>query len=165
MGPTRVRLWDAERHDSYIRQRDQAIERRADERLGTSVAAEIDSILAAIAGDEARDVLEYLLLAEASACIGKCSDSLLARLVEHGLLASPPGVRPVLTEDLVTTFQVPPAAWTALQRRRDELLPPAAERALRIRHAEQRFRDRITPVAISRTDDPTPDAAGKLHDP
>jgi hypothetical protein len=165
MGPKRVRLWDAEQHESYVRQRDQALERRADERLGTRVAAEIDSILAALAGDDARDVLDYLLLAGASACIGKCNDGLLARLVEHGLLTLPPGVRPVLTDDLVTTFQVPPAAWAALQRRRDDLLPPPAERALRMQEAGQRFRDRIAPIAISEAPDPNPQAAQEHQDP
>jgi hypothetical protein len=100
--------------------------------------------------------LEYLLLAAAPACIGRCNEPLLTGLMARGLLIWPPGIRPVLTDDLVTSFVVPPAVWTALNARLDILLPQP-DRALALERAEQRFRDRMTPVAVA--PDQSPESA------
>lgn len=151
-------LWDAQRRDDYVRQRDDAIERETDRRTGTSVAREIDASWAMLAPDE-RQVLEYLVLCDAHSCVGHCSDPLLSRLVERGMLTTPPGVRPVLTDDLVTVFVVVPALWAALDARRGELFPPSRDRARLIEEAALQFSGRVTPIASVEAPDPDPSVA------
>ena len=153
MNSTRVRLWDAERHSSYVRDRDGALEKRVDVREGTSVARDIDAIWPTLASDE-RAALEYLLLTGAKSCVARCSEDLLSRLVSKGLLIWPPGVRPVLTDDLITTFLIPPMLLTALDARRDLLLPPNGEREQAIYDAAKRFGDQFTPLITAETPDP-----------
>ena len=153
MSSKRVRLWDAQRHSSYVKDRDEALEKRADIREGNSVARDIDVIWKALATDE-RAALGYLLMTGARACIGRCNDDLLARLVSKGLLVWPPGVRPVLTDDLVTTFLIPPALWVALDERRDLLLPPGALHEQAIRDAARQFADQFTPLVTAESPDP-----------
>ena len=138
-------LWDAQRHDEYIRQRDDALDRQSDRREGTSVARDIDVIWPLLAADE-RQLLEYLLLSGARSCIGNCGDPLLSRLVERGMLSLPPGVRPVLTDDLATLFQMAPALWDALAARRADLLPPERNPAGLLDEAARRFCGRVTLV-------------------
>lgn len=148
-------LWDAQRHDEYVRQRDEAIERRTDQREGRSVARDIDATWAVLPADE-RTVLEYLVLCGARSCIGHCADPLLSRLVERGLLSWPPGVRPVLTDDLVTVFSVAPALWAALDERRADLFAPERDKARRIAEAAKQFGGRVTPIASGDAPDPVP---------
>lgn len=148
-------LWDAQRHGDYVRKRDEAIERRTDQREGTSVAREIDATWATLPADE-RQVLEYLLLSDARSCIGQCADPLLSRLVARGMLSWPPGVRPVLTDDLVTAFQVAPALWTALRARRDELFPTEGEKSRLLDEAARLLGERVTPITSSDAPDPNP---------
>jgi len=151
-------LWDAQRHGEYIRQRDDAIERRADLREGTSVARDIDATWALLPAEE-RQVLEYLVLSGARSCIGHCNDPLLSRLVERGMLSWPPGVRPVLTDDLVTVFLMAPALWAALDARRGELFPPEREQARLIEEAAKQFGERLMPIASADAPDPNPSVA------
>ena len=151
-------LWDAQRHDEYIRQRDEAIERRADQREGTSVAREIDVTWALLPADE-RQVLEYLVLSGARSCIGHCGDPLLSRLVERGMLSLPLGVRSVLTDDLVSVFSMAPALWAALDARRGDMLPSERDQARLIGEAAQEFGERLTPIVSADAPDPSPSAA------
>lgn len=141
-------LWDANRHEEYVRQRDAAIQRQADEREGTTVARDIDATWASVPADE-RQVLEYLVLTGARCCVGRCADPLLARLVAKGMLSWPSGVRPVLTDDLETVFIVPPALWTALEERRAALFAPLPRQAAAIEQAARIFAGRLTPVACA----------------
>lgn len=154
MSSTRVRLWDAGRHEAYVRERDQALERRLDEREGTGIARDIDAVWGQLADDE-RHALEYLIVAGARSCVGHCSDPLLSRLVARGLLIWPPGVRPVLTDDLVTSFLMPPAIWGALQPRREAFAAAAGGTDRLIKTAKDRFSDHFTPLVTSEiTSDP-----------
>jgi len=154
MSTTRVRLWDAGRHEAYVKERDQALERRLDEREGTSIARDIDSVWAQLPEDECA-ALEYLLVAQARSCVGNCSNPLLSRLVEKGLLMWPPGLRPVLTDDLVTSFLMPPAIWDALKGRREALASDPGEAGRRIDAGEKRFAAHFTPLVTSEiTSDP-----------
>ena len=154
MSSTRIRLWDAGRHEAYVKERDQALERRLDEREGTSIARDIDQVWTQLPDDE-RQALEYLLVTGARSCIGNCSGSLLARLVGKGLLMWPPGVRPVLTDDLITSFLMPPAIWEALQTRREALAFSASEVDRLIEAGKNRFCGRLTPLVTSEiTSDP-----------
>jgi hypothetical protein len=154
MSSTRVRLWDAGRHEAYVKERDQALERRLDEREGTSIARDIDQVWAQLPDDE-RQALEYLLVAGARSCVGNCSEPLLSRLVSKGLLMWPPGVRPVLTDDLVTSFLMPPAIWEALQTRREALTFSESEADRQIEAGKNRFFGRFTPLVTSEiTSDP-----------
>ena len=151
-------LWDAQRHDEYVRQRDEADERRTDQREGTSVARDIAAAWALLHADE-RDVLEYLVLSGARACIGHCNDPLLSRLVDRGMLSWPLGVRPVLTADLVTVFRMAPAVWAALDARRSELFPPERNQARLIEDAARRFGERLTPLVSAEAPNPVSSAA------
>lgn len=154
MSSTRICLWDAGRHEAYVKERDQALERRLDEREGTSIARDIDEVWAQLPDDE-RQALEYLLVTGARSCVGNCSEPLLARLVAKGLLMWPPGVRPVLTEDLVTSFLMPPAIWDALQTRRRNLTGSGIETASLIETGKNRFSGHFTPLVTSEiTSDP-----------
>ncbi len=155
MGKT---MWDAQRHDEYVRQRDALIERRIDAREGTSVARDIGATWATLPREE-RQVLEYLVLSNARSCIGNCADPLLSRLAGRGMLNWPPGVRPVLTDDLVTAFVVAPALWAALLARRDELFAPDADRARTLEELARHFGDRVTPIHSSDAPDPDPSLA------
>ena len=146
-------LWDAKRHGEYVRQRDEAIERRIDQLEGTSVARDIDSTWGAMPADE-RQVLEYLVLSDARSCIGHCADPLLSRLVARGMMSWPPGVRPVLTDDLVTAFQVAPALWSALHARRDALFPTDGDKARALDEASRLLGERLTPIRSSDGPDP-----------
>ena len=161
MSSTRVRLWDADRHQAYVTERDQALERRLDEREGTSIARDIDSVWAQLPNDE-RDALAYLVVSGARSCVGNCSDPLLRRLSDQGLLMWPPGVRPVLTDDLVTSFLMPPAIWDALQARRDAIAAQAGGAEPFLETAKHRFAGHFTPLVTSEiTSDPfTPIAGG-----
>lgn len=162
MSSTRVRLWDADRREAYVKERDQAIERRLDEREGTTIARDIDSVWAQLAEDE-RAALEYLQAAGARSCVGNCSDPLLSRLVAKGLLMWPPGVRPVLTDDLVTSFLMPPGIWDALKDRREALDQNEAGR--RIDAGEKRFAAHFTPLVTSEiTPDPFRPATSPTDD-
>lgn len=153
MTPTRIRLWDASRQNAYVKERDDALERRLDEREGTAIARRIADVWSSLSEDE-RDALDYLVMSGARSCVGHCRDPLLVRLVERGLLIWPPGVRPVLTDDLITSFLIPPAIWQALAERGDELHPGVArERALEA--ARLRFSGHFTPLVTSEiTEDP-----------
>ena len=151
-------LWNAQRQEAYVRQRDEAIERRADQREGTSVARDIDALWGLLSSDERR-LLEYLLLCGARACLGNCADPLLSRLVERGMLSWPPGVRPVLTDDLVTVFHVAPALWAALEARRGLLFPPERDLARLVEDGAKHFGDRLTPIVSADAPDPNPSAA------
>jgi hypothetical protein len=91
--------------------------------------------------------LTYLVRSGARSCIGHCRDPLLASLVERGLLIWPPGVRPVLTDDLVTSFLVPPAVWEALLKRIGPV--PEAERLETIEACGRKFADRLTPLVTT----------------
>jgi hypothetical protein len=154
MSSTRIRLWDAGRHEAYVKERDSALERRLDEREGTSIARDIDQVWARLSDDE-RLALEYLLVAGARSCVGNCSEPLLSRLVAKGLLMWPPGVRPVLTDDLVTSFLMPPAIWEALQARREALTSSASEVVNLIEAGKTRFSGQLTPLVTSEiTSDP-----------
>jgi hypothetical protein len=154
MSSTRVRLWDAGRHEAYVKERDQALERRLDEREGTSIARDIDSIWAQLPQDE-RDALLYLSLSDARSCVGNCSDPLLAGLVAKGLLIWPPGVRPVLTDDLVTSFLMPPAIWEVFQTKRDDFAIRAGGAKSFLEAAEKKFEGHFTPLVTSEiTSDP-----------
>lgn len=148
MSSTRVRLWDAGRHEAYVKERDRALVRRLDEREGTSIARDIDSVWAQLQEDE-RAALAYLVACGARSCVGNCSDPLLSRLVAKGLLMWPPGVRPVLTDDLVTSFLMPPAIWDALQAKREAIAaePGGSERL--IADAKQQFEQHFTPLVTS----------------
>lgn len=138
-------LWDARRHEAYVRQRDEANERRVDRREGISVAREIDAMWAALPADE-RKVLRYLLLCGADSCIGRSSDPLLSRLADRGILSRPPGVRAVLADDLVTSFLVAPAIWAALDARRGEFLAPESEQPRLLEDARKSYEGRLTPI-------------------
>ncbi|MGD9920153.1 MAG: hypothetical protein AB7V13_01740 [Pseudorhodoplanes sp.] len=128
------------------------MERRLDEREGTSIARDIDQVWMQLSDDE-REALEYLLLTGARSCVGNCSEPLLSRLVGRGLLMWPPGVRPVLTDDLVTSFLIPPAVWDALQPRRRALSEQETERL--IEAGKSRFSEQFTPLVTSEiTSDP-----------
>lgn len=151
-------LWDAQRHDEYVRQRDAAIEHRTDRIEGTSVARDIDATWALLPAEE-RQVLEYLVLCGARSCIAGCEDPLLSRLVERGMLSRPAGVRPALTDDLVTMFRIVPALWAALAARRGELLSPERDRARLVDEAAKQFGERLTPIACADAPDPSPSAA------
>jgi hypothetical protein len=154
MSSTRIRLWDAGRHEAYVKERDQALERRLDEREGTSIARDIDQVWAQLPDDE-RQALEYLLVAGARSCVGNCNEPLLSRLVGRGLLMWPPGVRPVLTDDLVTSFLMPPAIWDALQTRREALTFSEREAEKLIEAGKSRFSGQFTPLVTSEvTSDP-----------
>lgn len=160
MSSTRIRLWDAGRHEAYVKERDQALERRLDEREGTSLARDIDHVWAQLPDDE-RQALEYLLVAGARSCVGNCSEPLLSRLVGKGLLMWPPGVRPVLTDDLVTSFLMPPAIWDALQTRREALTVSEQETEALIKAGKSRFSDQLTPLVTSEiTSDPFRPSSG-----
>lgn len=150
----RARLWDSQQRDSYVNKRDEALEHRARKREGTYLAREIDSAWILLDLNE-RAALQYLVLCGARSCVGRCNDSLLSTLVERGFLAWPPGVRPVLTEDLVTVFMIPPAVWTALDERRDAFLPEPREREAFIVDAREKFSERLIPVADIDGPDPT----------
>lgn len=139
------RLWDAHRHEEYVRQRDAAIQRQADEREGTAVARDLDASWAGLLADE-RQVLEYLVLTGARCCIGRCADPLLSRLVSKGMLSWPSGVRAVLTDDLETVFIMPPALWSALEERSAALFAPQPRQKEVIEQAAQLFSGRLTPV-------------------
>ena len=155
MGKT---LWDAQRHDEYVRQRDASFERRIDEREGTSLARDIGATWATLPSEE-RQVLEYLVLSNARSCIGHCADPSLSRLAGRGMMSWPPGVRPVLTDDLVTAFVVAPALWVALLAHSDELFSPDTDRARRLEELARDFGDRITPIHSSDAPDPDPSLA------
>lgn len=160
MSSERVRLWDANRHEAYVKDRDQALERRLDEREGTSIARDIDSVWARLAEDE-REALAYLLVSGARSCVGNCSDPLLSRLVDKGLLMWPPGVRPVLTDDLVTSFLMPPAIWDVLQAKRESIAADAGGAQRLIEVAKPRFSGNFTPLVTSEiTSDPFRPGAG-----
>lgn len=153
MSSRRVRLWDAGRHEAYVKERDQALERRLDEREGTSIARDIDSVWAILPEDE-RDALAYLLVSGARSCVGNCCDPLLSRLVARGLLMWPPGVRPVLTDDLITSFLMPPAIWEALQGYRQAAASGGSAERI-IEAGKQRFAAHFIPLVTSEiTSDP-----------
>lgn len=145
------RLWDAQAQGDYTRQRDDAIERRIEQREGTSVAREIDATWPLLPADE-RHVLEYLVFTGTRSCIGHCSDHTLSSLVARGMLSWPPGVRPVLTDDLATVFTVAPALWEALVTRRETLLASKEDAARWLHRAQVQYQGRLTPLAAD--DDP-----------
>lgn len=139
-------LWDTQRHDEYVKKRDEAIARQADQREGTSVARDLDATWALLAAEERR-LLEYLVLSGARSCVGHCADPLLSRFVERGMLNWPPGIRPVLTDDLVTVFSVAPALWAALNGRCGDFFAPERDKARTIAEAAKEFSGRVTPIA------------------
>jgi len=153
MNEPRVRLWDADRQDAYVKQRDQALDRRLDEREGTALAAQLDSLWLALPAAE-REAMEFLAMSDARACVGHCGDPLLSSLVARGLLMWPPGVRPVLTDDLVTSFLIPPAVWAALVERCARG-PADTSRQHALELARQRFAAHFVPLVTSEiTSDP-----------
>jgi hypothetical protein len=151
-------MWDAQRDDEYIRQRDEAIERRADEREGKPVARDIDATWALLSANE-RQVLEYLVLSGARSCIGPRKDPLLSGRVERGMLSWPRGVWTVLTDELVTVFRMAPALWAALAARRGDMFPPERDQARLIDAAVKQFGERLTPIAAADAPDPSPSLA------
>ena len=153
MTETRVRLWDASRQSAYVKERDEALGRRLDEREGTTIARQIDSVWPTLPAEE-RDAMEYLIVAGARSCVGHCTDPLLARLVERGLLIWPPGVRPVLTDDMVTSFLIPPAIWIALEEGSAGFYP-GLQREQAIAAGRQKYEPHFTPLITSEiTSDP-----------
>lgn len=154
------RFWDAQRHDEYVRQRDAALQRQVEEKAGTAVARSIDASWPLVPPDE-RAVIEFLVLSGARCCIGLCSDPLLEKLVARGMLASPTGVRPVMTGDLSTVFMVPPALWGALLDRRETLFAPEADRARLLEGAARRLAERIAPITWPGED--TVPESGRSH--
>lgn len=151
------RLWDAQRHDEYVRQRDAASRRLAEEREGTAIARGIEEAWAVLPADE-RKVLEYLVLSGARCCIGRCADPLLSRLVARGMLGWPSGVRPVLTGDLETVFIMPPAIFAALEARGSGMFAPEPEQARVLGEGARLFAGRLTPLNCS--DAPRPGSPG-----
>lgn len=151
-------MWDAQKQEEYVRQRDGSIARLADERDGKALARDIDATWALLAADEQR-LLEYLVLSGARSCIGRCSDPLLSGLVARGLLSLPRGVRTVLTDDLETVFRLAPALSAAIATRQGSLLRSAAERTRLLDEAAATFGKRVTPIAAGDSPEPYPDLA------
>lgn len=153
MTGNRIRLWDASRQSAYITKRDAALERRLDEREGATIARQLDEIWPKLRTDE-REAMEYLVLCGARSCVAHCSHPLLSRLMERGLLIWPPGVRPVLTDDLITSFTIPPAIWAALRERSGAFhAGRSCESAIEI--GRQKFAAHFTPLTTSEiTSDP-----------
>lgn len=151
------RLWNPQRHEAYLRQREDALARRDAERDGVRAARELDATWSRLEVDQ-RALLESLARCGAPSCIGSCDDPLLASLVKLGLVAPAPGVRPILTHDLLTAFAVPPAVWIALRARvaGGADMPREAERS--VAEFRRRFGARIAMVVAERP--PTPGAPG-----
>ncbi|MBM3557501.1 MAG: hypothetical protein FJX47_18335 [Alphaproteobacteria bacterium] len=147
MTEPRSRLWDADHQDGYVRERDAALLRQAEAREGTGIARDFDAAWGGLTAVE-REAMTYLALSGARSCVGNCRDLLLAGLVDKGFLLWPPGVRPILTEDLVTTFLIPPAVSQALEQRRGAIAGGRpAERVLAEGGAA--FAGRVTPLTTS----------------
>lgn len=149
----RTPFWDAGQQADYRRQQDAAVTRRSDTREGVAAAQEIDALWSSL-GDDERAVMQQLVLCAAPSCIGSCDDPLLSALVDKGMLSWPPGVRPVLHSDLVTSFLVPPAVWNALNARREMVIPAALDRGAFDADIAQRFGNRFMPIAPAASAEP-----------
>ena len=115
-------FWDANAQQRYIDSREASTERQAQWRESLQHAENPQKLWLALS-DEERTLLQWMLLNETPSLVGHCDDAVLQRLLTLGVLHWPPGVRPVLTDDLVTTFHMGPALWSVLLAQRDEWLP------------------------------------------
>lgn len=135
------RFWDANSQQKYVQARDALTERQAQWREGSALAKDLNAFWSSLSADE-QCLLHWMLINDSPSLVGRCDDPVLKRMMETGVLHWPPGVRPILNDDLVTTFHIGSVLWAELISRRDLLLPKEDEVAQLQSTLTQRFAQR-----------------------
>lgn len=138
-------LWSRDAHARYLADRDSRTEQRAQWREAAHLAANPLALWEDLDQLE-RWVLQWMLLNATPSLVGRCDDDVLKRLMNRGVLHWPPGVRPVLTDDLVTTFHVGPALWSALEKSAGQWLPDQQQQEALLEKLNQQFAQRWVPL-------------------
>lgn len=143
MTTKRPTLWNREDGERYRTGAERAAAGQISRRDGVHTAENLDEIWRGLAPAE-RLVMEYLLLVGSPTVLSLHNDGFLDPLVEKGLLQKPIGVASVFLNYHETTYDIPPAVWTALNANRAHFLPyvPAELDQLRIA-ARERLKDDI----------------------
>jgi hypothetical protein len=150
---TTPRFWDSNTQQQYVQGRDALTERQAQWREGKQHAENPKALWNSLAPEE-QNLLQWLLINETPSLVGRCDDPVLKRMMSLGVLHWPPGVRPVLTDDLITTFHIGPALWSVMLASRADWFAGTEEvNALKV-SLHQRFSDRW--VVLSDEGQPAP---------
>ena len=145
MSDKRKSLWDNSKKAEYTTNHNsQAMELVARSK-GEHTASNIEAVLATLSSEEL-DFVEYLILSKKNTVVARYDneDVLFPGLVEKGLLQLPTGVGTVSLLKLTTTFRVPIAVWTALNKQMRMLLAEdGTEGTVRLMELESQFKHRL----------------------
>lgn len=143
MAAKRPTLWNRADGERYRAEAERAAASQIAHRDGVPIAESLDEIWHRLPPAE-RLVMEYLLLVGSSTVVSLHNDGFLDPLVAKGLLQKPMGVASVFLNYHDTTYDVPPAVWTALNANRARFLPSAPDELDRLRTAaRERLKDEI----------------------
>lgn len=143
MAAKRPSLWNQEDGERYRADAESAAAGLAARRDGVHTAGNLDEIWRRLAPAE-RLVMEYLLLIGSPTVVSLHNDGFLDPLVDKGLLQKPVGVASVFLNYHDTTYDVPPAVWSALNADRARFLPTSPAERDRLRTAaRERLKDAI----------------------
>jgi len=139
----RPTLWNRADGERYRAEAERAAAGQIARRDGVPIAESLDEIWHRLPPAE-RLVMEYLLLVGSPTAVSLHNDGFLDPLVDKGLLQKPIGVASVFLNYHDTTYDVPPAVWTALNANRARFLPATPEELERLRaRARERLKDEI----------------------
>ena len=143
MAAKRPILWNSEDSKRYRADADLAAAGMAACRDGVHTAENLDEIWRRLAPAE-RLLMEYLLLIGSPTVVSLHNDGFLDALVDKELLQKPIGVASVFLNYHDTTYDVPPAVWSALNANRSRFLPNSPAELDRLRTAaRERLKDHI----------------------
>jgi hypothetical protein len=143
MAAKRPSLWSREDGERYRAAAERAAAGVTARRDGVDTAGNLDDIWRRLTPAE-RLVMEYLLLVGSPTVVSLHNDGFLDPLVAKGLLQKPIGVASVFLSYHDTTYDVPPAVWSALNADRARLLSGSPAELDRLRNtARERLQDLI----------------------
>jgi hypothetical protein len=147
MSLKRVSLWGRDQYEKYWVDTNRQQQETADRLNGVPVAEDIDAVWKSLTEDE-RLVIEHLLLSGSPTAVALIEGGAFDGLVEKGMLRRPPGVGTMLIYEHQTTYDVPSAAWQALNQRIDEFIPgDTAERKRKFAETTQQVGESLIVVS------------------
>ncbi|MEK7246795.1 MAG: hypothetical protein AAB223_12340 [Pseudomonadota bacterium] len=143
MAAKRPILWNSKDSERYRADAERAVAGMAARRDGVHTAGNLDETWRRL-GPAERLMMEYLLLIGSPTVVSLHNDGFLDAVVDKGLLQKPIGVASVFLNYHDTTYDVPPAVWSALNANRARFLPDSPAELDRLRTAARaRLKDQI----------------------
>ena len=150
MNKIRKSFWTTDMQSKYAIKIKRREKKALAERNGQFTAENLDRIWTGLSNNE-KKLIEYLILSEKPTLVALFDDGLFTSLMSKGILKIPQGVSTVFIQSHQTTYTIPQAVWTSLQKKQD--LFPTYEKSnkkQRIKKLSKKFESQIEAL-LSRT--------------